>query len=54
MFTQLDDDGQKFMVAYANRSNNEMEARYTLQQKVSLYTKWFNSRSEFIYLANED
>jgi hypothetical protein len=26
MLTQLDDDGQKFMVAYASQSNNKMEA----------------------------
>jgi hypothetical protein len=42
MFTQLDDDGQKFMVASTNRSNNKMEAKYTLKQKVSLYVKWFH------------
>ncbi len=42
MFTQLDDDDQEFMVAYVSRSNNKMEAKYTLQQKVSLYAKWFH------------
>jgi hypothetical protein len=28
MFTQLDDDGQEFVVAYANRSNNKIEVKY--------------------------
>jgi len=42
MFTRLDDGGQKFMVAYASWSNNKMEGKYTLQQKVCLYTNWFH------------
>jgi hypothetical protein len=29
VFTQLDDDGKNFMVAYANWSNNKMEAKYS-------------------------
>jgi hypothetical protein len=29
MFTQLDDDGQKFVVAYAICSNDKMEAKYS-------------------------
>jgi hypothetical protein len=28
MFTQLDDDGWKFVMAYAIRSNNKMKAKY--------------------------
>ncbi len=28
MFTQLDDDGQKFVMVYASWSNNETEAKY--------------------------
>jgi hypothetical protein len=28
-FTQLNDDGQKFMVAYANRSNNNTKVKYS-------------------------
>jgi hypothetical protein len=27
-FTQLDDDGQEFVVAYANWSNNKTNAKY--------------------------
>ncbi len=29
MLTQLDDDGQEFVVAYASRSNNNTEAKYS-------------------------
>jgi hypothetical protein len=28
MFTQFDDDGQEFDVAYASESNNKMKAKY--------------------------
>jgi hypothetical protein len=28
MLTQLDDDGQEFVVAYANWSNNKTNAKY--------------------------
>ncbi len=27
-FTQLNDDGQKFMVAYVNKSNNKTKVKY--------------------------
>jgi hypothetical protein len=29
MFTQLDDDGQEFVVVYANRSNKKIEIKYS-------------------------
>jgi hypothetical protein len=29
MFTQLDDDGREFVVAYASWSNNKTEAKYS-------------------------
>jgi hypothetical protein len=29
MFIQLDDDGQEFVVAYANCSNDKMKAKYS-------------------------
>ncbi len=28
MLTQLDDDGQEFLVVYANQSNNKTKAKY--------------------------
>jgi hypothetical protein len=40
MFTQLDDDGQKFVVAYANRSNNKTEAKYSSYEKECLVVVW--------------
>jgi hypothetical protein len=33
MFTQLDDDGQEFVVAYANRSNNKIEVKYNSYER---------------------
>ncbi len=40
MFTQLDDDGQKFMVAYVNQSNNKMEAKYNSYEGECLTIVW--------------
>jgi hypothetical protein len=36
MFTQLDDDNWKFVVAYANQSNNKTKAKYNLYEKECL------------------
>ncbi len=36
MFTQLDNNGQKFVVAYTNRSNNKMEAKYSSYEGVQM------------------
>jgi hypothetical protein len=33
MFTQSDDDGQKFVVAYANQSTNKMKAKYNFYER---------------------
>jgi hypothetical protein len=40
VFTQLDDDGQKFMVAYVNQSNNKMEAKYNSYEGECLTIVW--------------
>jgi hypothetical protein len=29
VLTQMDDDGKKFVIAYASRSNNNAEAQYS-------------------------
>ncbi len=39
-FTQLDDDGQKFVVAYASSSNNKMEAKYNSYEGECLTIIW--------------
>jgi hypothetical protein len=40
MFTQLDDDGQKFMVAYVSLSNNKMETKYNSYEGECLTIVW--------------
>jgi hypothetical protein len=40
MLTQLDDDGQEFVVAYANYSNNNTEAKYSSYEGVCLDVVW--------------
>jgi hypothetical protein len=40
MLTQLDDDGRKFMVAYVNRSNNKIEAKYNSYERECLVVVW--------------
>jgi hypothetical protein len=36
MLTQLDDDGQKFVVAYISQSNNKMKAKYSSYEEECL------------------
>jgi hypothetical protein len=40
MLTQLDDDGQEFVVAYASQSNNKMEAKYNSYEGECLVVVW--------------
>jgi len=40
MLTQLDDDGQKFVMAYASRSNNKMEIKYSSYERECLAIVW--------------
>ncbi len=40
MLTKLDDDGQKFVVAYANRSNNKTKAKYNSYEEECLVVVW--------------
>jgi hypothetical protein len=40
MLTQLDDDGREFVVAYANWSNNKMEAKYNSYERECLVVVW--------------
>jgi hypothetical protein len=40
MLTQLDDDGWEFMVAYANQSNNKIEAKYNSYEGECLAVVW--------------
>ncbi len=35
MLTQLDDDGQEFVVAYVNQSNNKTKAKYNSYMRES-------------------
>jgi hypothetical protein len=40
VFTQLDDDGKKFVVAYVNCSNNKIEAKYSSYEGECLVVVW--------------
>ncbi len=40
MLTQLDDDGQKFVVAYASWSNNKIKAKYNSYEGECLVVVW--------------
>jgi hypothetical protein len=40
MLTQCDDEGKEFVVAYANRSNNAAESRYSSYEGKCLATIW--------------
>jgi hypothetical protein len=40
MLTQLDDDGWKFVVVYANQSNNKIKANYNSYARECLAIVW--------------
>jgi len=40
VLTQLNDDGQKFVVAYANWSNNKTKVKYNLYEGECLIVVW--------------
>ncbi len=40
MFTQFDDDGREFVVAYVNWSNNKMMTKYNSYEKECLVVFW--------------
>ena len=40
MLMQIDDDGKEFVIAYANRSNNNAEAQYSSYEKECLAPIW--------------
>jgi len=40
VLTQCDDEGKEFVVAYANRSNNATESRYSSYEGECLATVW--------------
>jgi len=40
MFIQLDDDGRKFVVAYASQSNNKTKAKYNSYEGECLVVVW--------------
>jgi hypothetical protein len=40
VLTQYDDEGKEFVVAYANRSNNATESRYSLYEGECLAAMW--------------
>jgi hypothetical protein len=40
MLTQLDDDGQEFVVAYANRSSNKTKTKYSSYEGECLAIVW--------------
>jgi hypothetical protein len=52
MLTQLDDDGQKFVVAYANRSNNKMEAKYSSYEEECLVVVWVISSFRYYFYGS--
>ncbi len=43
VFTQFDDDSQKFVVACGNRSNNKIEAKYNSYEGECLIVVWGDS-----------
>jgi hypothetical protein len=49
MFTQFDDDGQKFVVAYANQSTNKMKAKYNFYEKGRLILGHFTIPMLFVW-----
>ena len=36
----MDDEGKDFLVAYANKANNNVEAQYTLYEEECLVVVW--------------
>jgi hypothetical protein len=40
MLTQLDNNGEEFVVAYAKRSNNNMKAKYNSYEWECLVVVW--------------
>ncbi len=49
MFTQWDDDGQKFVVAYANQSTNKMKSKYNFYEKGHLILGHFTIPMLFVW-----
>jgi len=53
MFTQFDDDGQEFVVAYVSRSNNKIEAKYSSYEGECLVVVWVISTfRSYLYITN--
>ncbi len=56
MLTQLDDDGQEFVVAYTSQSNNKMKANYSSYEGeclvVVLSFKYYLYGSPFTLITN--
>jgi hypothetical protein len=50
MFNQLDDDGWKFVVAYARRSNNKTKAKYNSYEGNALLFGLFH-HSDVIFMV---
>jgi hypothetical protein len=40
VLTQMDDDGKEFVIVYASRSNNNVEAQYSLYEGEYLAAIW--------------
>jgi hypothetical protein len=60
VFTQFDDDGREFVVAYTNGSNNKMKAKYSSYVRECLAVVWVVSSfryylygSPFILITNK-
>jgi hypothetical protein len=49
MFTQLDDDGQKFVMVYVSQSNNKMKAKYNFYEKGCLILGHFIISMLFVW-----
>jgi hypothetical protein len=51
MFNQLDDDGQKFVVAYASRYNNKIEAKNNSYEGNALLLFGLFHHSDVIFMV---
>ncbi len=52
MLTQLDDDGQKFVVAYVRCSNNKIKAKYNSYEGECLVVVWVVSSFQCYFYSS--
>ncbi len=51
LLTQLDDDGQKFMVAYDNWSNNKTKVKYSSYEGECLVVVWVIHHFDVVFIV---